>query len=402
MKKMLNKNRVKTSNNPKNNVSNRIRNARNPRRRRLINRRRRIQRRIINSNKRQDSIATTKVINNISKENTKINTKIDKLSDKLSKLTLEIFPKTTNIYRRLKEPRIDKMVSPMDMGLSCAFTSIFPTGNRIRYMSLYNRYEINTNSVANNQYNSFIWFPYAVNFQSYPDLAITVSDGTEDGTRQPDTICPLVRTVRLVNATTIQLSMSSTSACGLVGNYRVIGASMKITNTTAFTNKAGSYMVYKLNENTAFPPFYNAKLQPNATNSPDYTLILQNVVNANHDQVMLKQSFAASDKCLINEYNTYEGNNIFQTPNEYIGSSYISGAEPVAQWDGNPQGCNIKYQLDFPPTPSVNSYILETWQILEIVPDPGLNLDNITDFQTHVFNPDIVEQIRKSMPITKL
>lgn len=396
---MLNKNSNKDRNNFRKNINNRIRNARNPRRRRLINRRRRIQRRIFISNKRQDNIANNK-LNSITKENTKINSKIDKLSEKLSKLTLEIFPKTTNIYRRMKEPRIDKMVSPMDMGLSCAFTSIFPTGNRIRYMSLYNRYEFTTNNTG--YMKSLLWFPYAINFQSYPDLAITISDGTEDGTTQPDTICPLIVTARLAPATSINLNMNSTSACGLVGNYRVIGASFKITNTTAFINKAGSYMVYKLNENTAFPPFYNSNLLPNLTNCPDYTSTIQKVVTASHDQVMLKQSFSCSDKCLINEYNTYEGNNIFQTPNEYIGSSYISGAEPIAQWDGNPQGCNIKYQLDFPPTPSINSYIFESWQILEIVPDPGLNLDNITDFQTHVFNPEIIDQIRKSMPITKL
>lgn len=393
----------KNNNNAINNAKKKIAARRNFRRRRLINRRTRLQRRINNSNKfRNNIMPVSKIQNSIKDNNNKLTDKINKLSDKLSKLSLELFPKTTNIFRRLKEPRVDKIVTPMDMGLSHCYTSIFKTGNRIRYMSLYNRYEVSNNTTAIMQ--SYLWFPYAINFNSYPDLAITVSDGTEQGTRQPDVICPLLRASRTQGVVTAltNLTVFDTASCGLVGNYRLVGASLKMTNVTPFTLRGGSYVIYKLNENTTYPPFYNDLLKPNHQNAIDYTDTIRALIVSNHDQVMLKQSFSGSDIAFIHEYNTYEGNNIFQIPNEYIGSSYISSAEPVAQWDGNPQGCNIKYQIDIPPTPSgLNTYLIETWQIIEIIPDPSLHLDNITDFQTHVFNEDVIDQMRKDMPIKK-
>lgn len=246
-----------------------------------------------------------------------------------------------------------------------------------------------------------MWFPYSVNFQSYPDLAITVSDG-EEGSTQPNIIAPLMRVVTNTLTSTIEgMAVYDCSSCGLVGNYRLVGASFKITNLSPFNTKSGSYIIYKLNENTAYPPFYNKSLPPTKANSPDYTNVIGTLANQNHDQVMLKQSFSASDIGFIHEYNIYEGNNIFQTPNEYIGVDYISGVEPVALWTGNPQGNNIKYEIDIPATSTIQSYLMETWQILEIVPDPSLNLDNITDFQTHIFNENVLDEIRRKMPIVK-
>jgi hypothetical protein len=337
--------------------------------------------------------------NSINNKIVKTNNKIDKLSEDLSKLSLSLFPKTTNIFRKLKEPRIDKYITPMEMGLSHRFTSIFKTGNRIRYMSLYNRFEVgNSNAGYTTKY---MWFPYSVNFQSYPDLAITVSNG-EEGSIQPNVISPLMRVVVNPLTSVIEgMAVYDCSSCGLVGNYRLVGASFKITNLSPFNTKSGSYIIYKLNENTAYPPFYNKSLTPNKTNSPDYTNVIGTLANQNHDQVMLKQSFSASDVGFIHEYNIYEGNNIFQTPNEYIGVDYISGVEPVALWTGNPQGNNIKYEIDIPATSTIQSYLMETWQILEIVPDPSLNLDNITDFQTHIFNENVLDEIRRKMPIVK-
>lgn len=337
--------------------------------------------------------------NNISKKLESNNKKIAKLSEDISKLSLSMFPKTTNIYRKLKEPRIDKYITPMDMGLSQRFTSVFKTGNRIRYMSLYNRFEALNNNGG--MMTTFIWFPYSINFQSYPDLAITVSDGN-NGTVQPDVINPLVRIIHnTILGSVNALYCYDCSSCGLVGNYRIVGCTLKIQNLSPFNTKGGSYVIYKLNENTTYPPFYNKNNPIINSNAPDYTDILYNLVKVNHDQVMLKQSFSATDVGYIHEYNVYEGNNIFQTPQEYIGQDYISGVEPVAMWSGNPQGNNIKYQIDIPATSTSQSYLIETWQIIEIVPDPGLNLDNITDFQTHVFDDKVIDEIRRKMPICK-
>lgn len=367
----------------------------------VTNRMNYINRRNLNNNKNNiNNKLKNNINNNINNKLIKTNSKIDKLSDDLSKLSLSLFPKTTNIYRKLKEPRIDKYITPMEMGLSHRFTSLFKTGNRIRYVSLYNRFEID-NSMLPGFVAKYMWFPYSVNFQSYPDLSITVSDAQE-GSRPPDMISPLMRiTTNSLTRTIEGMTVYNCASCGLVGNYRLVGATLKITNLSPFNTKAGSYIIYKLNENTAYPPFYAKALVPAKPNSPKYTEIIGTLANLNHDQVMLKQSFSASDVGYINEYNIYEGNNIFQTPNEYIGADYTNGDEPVATWSGNPQGNNIKYEIDISPTTTLQSYLIETWQILEIVPDPSLNLDNTTDFQTHIFNEDVLDEIRRKMPIVK-
>lgn len=403
------KNNVNPSNNQR---RRRMRRNRIVRRRMRGNRRRLIRNRVINNrlnyinrkiNNNKNNISNknkNNINNNINNKINKTNNKIDKLSDDLSKLSLSLFPKTTNIYRKLKEPRIDKYVTPMEMGLSHRFTSLFKTGNRIRYMSLYNRFEID-NSVIPSFVAKYLWFPYSVNFQSYPDLSIKVSDGQE-GSTSPNIISPLIRITTNTSTRSVEgMSVYNCSACGLVGNYRLVGATLKITNLSPFNTKAGSYIIYKLNENTAYPAFYANTLVPAKPNSPNYTNVVGTLANLNHDQVMLKQSFSASDIGYIHEYNIYEGNNIFQTPNEYIGADYLDGDEPVAKWLGNPQGNNIKYEIDIPTTTTLQSYLVETWQILEIVPNPSLNLDNTTDFQTHIFNEDVLDEIRRKMPIVK-
>lgn len=401
MKKNINSNN-RNSNDPKrNNITRRLKpRGRLYRRRFRLRRLARLRGRGVNRANQNRTSRLVQNTQNISNKNMqKIDKKIEKLTEDLNKLSLQFFPKTTNVFRRLKEPRVDRIVTPMDMGLNSRFTSIFKTGNRIRYMSLYNRFEFaNTNASS---VTRLLWFPYAVNFASYPDLAITVSDGGT-GTTQPNIISPIVKTI-MTNGSIVSMEYPNVAACGLIGNYRVVGASAKITNLTAYQTKAGSYIIYKLNENTVYPPFYDSSTLPNPTTAPDYTSVLGALLAINHDQVMLKQSFSASDVALIHEYNVYEGNNIFQTPQEYIGSSYISGTEVVALWDGNPQGNNIKYQIDIAGTSNslINTYLMETWQIIEIVPDPSLHLDNITDFQTHVFNEEVIDEMRKSMPIVK-
>lgn len=330
---------------------------------------------------------------------TKTQKKLNNIVSRINKLSLDMAPKTTNLLRRLKEPRTDRIVLPMDMGLSHRFTSIFKTSNRIRYVSLYNRIEVEAGH--NTYFTNILWFPYAVNFSQYPNLAITVDDGN-GGTVQPNTIGPFVLMRRLPDTTALaSAGIFTHSNSGLVGNYRIVGATMKITNTSSLLNRAGSYIIYKLNENTTYPPFYKTSLAPNITNSPDYFNTLNDLVSKSHDQVVVKQSYSASDIALVNEFNVYEGNNIFQGPDEYLGASYISSPEPVALWSGNPTGNNIKYQIDFQKISSVNNYLIESWQVFEVVPDPNLGLDNIADLQTHVFDKDVLAKLKDFNPLGK-
>lgn len=325
---------------------------------------------------------------NNNKKQKNLNNKINKLSDQISKLSLSMDPKTTNLNRKKKEPRTDILISPMKMGLSSRFASIFRTSNRIRYTSLYTRWTLSTSQAYS---GSLMWFPYSVNFTTFPDSSCQVNNNY---------LCDTLSNMVVVNAG--NMIVVPVSPLGLVGIYRVIGCTMKITNTNPMVSKEGSYMCYKYLDRKLYPIFYHRQSPPNKTNCARYYANLLLQAGLNHNQELLKQSYSASDTALIDEYNTYEGNNIFQQPNEYLGVAFISSDEYAADYNFNPTGSPVVYQIEFAPTSgAVNNYLIETWQILEVVPNVGLGLGNVAEIQTHIFDDKIIQEMREHNPFSK-
>jgi hypothetical protein len=325
--------------------------------------------------------------------NKKIIDKVDKLGDAISKLSLDLNPKVTNLNRSKKEPRIDKLTLPMNMGLTSRYVSLVPTPNRIVYCSVYTRVDLITSS-ANP--TSLVFFPYCVNFQNFKNISIASNNGT-DIASLCDRTTPMILIRGAASVSSLELPAASTQ-CGLTGNYRLVGATLKITNTSPYVSREGTYMVYRIVDDTFLPWFYSTAHPPayfhNRVN--DFAKLL----NKNYDQVKVKQAFAASDVGLVNEFNVYEGNTNFQSPCEYIGCRYESDSSSTCVAP-NPVGTNATYLVKIPSTVQENSYLIESWQVLEIIPDPSLNLDNLAQMQSHVVTEEVLKEIRERPMITK-
>lgn len=339
-----------------------------------------------------------RTINQLRQEDRNIKRNIKNISNKINdiKTTGKVTKLNENKNKSKKEVRRDRIMTAMEMGLTSRFISIFPTTNRIAYQKIYSRFTIN---VFSNYDRHLVWFPYAINFTQYPDLSITVDvNGNAVAPNRISQLLQVNTSIQNPTQAVDYLTLESTP-CGLPGLYRVVCSSLKIVNTTPIMNKGGSYIIYKLNENTLYPPFYNRQTVPTNTNSPNYFLRIENIVCQNHDQINIKQAYSATDTAYIHEFNLYEGNNIFQACTEYIGVDFINGTETLAEWSKNPIGNNIKYLIDFPHTTSTNNYIIESWQIIEVVPHPSLQMDNIAHIQNAVVNKNVLNKLKTYNPL---
>jgi hypothetical protein len=342
----------------------------------------------------QNNINNNNNNNNNNGDILKLNERIDSLTNKMDKLSLEIFPKITNVNRKKKEPRSDKILTPMNMALSSRIISLYPTNNRVVPFTVYSRIQINTLNYDHN----IIWFPYFTNFTEYRHLPITYQVSANVPV---DTATNIYGMHKNPN-NKYDFNLYQSTPCGLYGNYRVIGATMKITNTTPLMNKGGTYYVYKMNDNLIFPLFYNKQGGVDWSWDNDTAHKVEALINSAKTQIQVKQNFASSDVGYIHEFNTYEGNNIFQTPLEYLGNDFV-GPQPgnFLYWT-NAVGNNIKYWITIPSMGNVtNTYVLETWQVLEIVPDPELQLDMLAGTQKYVYQPEQIKEINDFFPITK-
>lgn len=162
-----------------------------------------------------------------------LNQKISTLNQKVNRLINKKENKATNTNRPSKLPKYNKLVSPMDMALCNRYISIYPSSSRVIRTSTYSRFTLNFN-VA----HTLIWFPYAVNFNFGPEeFEVDVLH---------DKIANELSSF-IAHADGIQghFRLTNLTKCGVFGSYRLIGATIKIKNTTPEINKGGEYTVYK-------------------------------------------------------------------------------------------------------------------------------------------------------------
>lgn len=341
---------------------------------------------------------------------------IDRLTNAVSKLTIGMIPKPTNLlksnkkqtktnknnninsinnrYKR-KEPRYDTILTPMNMALNNRITSLYTTSNRIVKMPIYTKIAIAT-SITSKLY--LIWYPYAVNFTRflYNDQ-ITVN--VNDSSKPVDTLSNLIFTTLGGD-----FQPQGTGACGVYGCYRLIGATMKIKSPSPFNTKQGVYTIYRLNTNWGYPLLYNASGIPSQTTATLYKSVCTTLAAGPYDQVDIKNNYGSHDIAYIDEYNLTEGNTVFSGPTEYLSESYLSSEDSRAAAypnKGNTLGNNIKYLIEFESTPgSVVDYIIETWQIVEIVPEPKQGLSSITELGDKAVSPAVLNRLKKQCPLS--
>jgi hypothetical protein len=281
----------------------------------------------------------------------------------------------------------------MNMAITDRYLSLFPTSNRITYQKIYNRYTIESDDNGNTM--KLLWFPYAVNFTSYPDINIKVQTMEE---HVPNMIANLIWTRNGEAILPTAFKPFNSTPCGIPGTYRLICATLQMKTVTSPMTRSGSYIIYKLNQNELCAPFYNSEEDVNEGSAQNYFSKVASIVSKNHDQILIKHAYANNEIAIINEFNIYEGNNIFQDCKEYLGVEYMSSTESVADWKDNPTGNNVKYQIDIPPTPYTNTYMIETWQVIEVVPHPSLGLDNISHIQSKLASKQLLNKLRVYNP----
>lgn len=323
-------------------------------------------------------------------------------NNKVPKIIKEVkdflVPKVTNINRSKKEPRKDLIITPMQMALESKFMSIYQTPNRITYMSVYTKFYMDSDT----QLNTYImWFPYCVPFNNYNNTSVRV-DSTSSNTLAT-AMSNIIKIVTNFNHSISTANRIPCGVCGILGMYRLVGATMKITNLTSLMNKSGSYSVYRLTESEGYPCFYSDNVSPDYSNSPNYFGEIRALCTKNHDQISIKQTYASNDICHINEFNLTQGNTIFSKADEYIGNSFSSSTDFAAKWNNNPDGVNIKYLVHIPSTTTANNYMFETWSVIELIPDPTTHLDSLAQLQSkdQLMTKKRIEAMRHMNPLSK-
>jgi len=392
--------RRNNNNNRRQRVNNRVQlNNRNNNNARVNNPIRRVRRfRGIKNNRNMNR----RPINNNNRMNKQQNNQIKKLTRQFNQLSLKLFPRVNNNNKEPrknnKEPRTDKVATAYSMYKTTRYVSIFPTSARFKYMAVYTKFEISALSTGTTHLILFPYFCAFTNYDSSSYGSIEVNNGTAIDTAT-NAISVYIPTNNLPNAA---IGPKISGRCGLYGTYRVVCYSAKITNLTAYQTKTGSYTIYKLNDTTFYPFMYDSQNPPDATNmQAEMKQSWLATITSNKDQTSIMKTYSACDNALINEYNIYEGNDIFQKPTEYLGASFQNSTYKYAQWNNNPTGINVVYQIDFNTVPSTNTYLVEYWQIIEVIPDPLLNLDTLAEIQKYVYTKNAIMQAKNFDNLTK-
>lgn len=322
--------------------------------------------------------------------NNSINSKINDLVKQVKQISMSFAPKATNLNRGMKEPRYDKICTPMYMALNNKLISIFRTSNRVIKTTVYNKFHI---TVPGDR--EFIWYPYAIAFQNYDQGQQPIIGNN----KVPDSLSNFIG-FSSDNANILEIYKSSSS--GITGTYRLIGATLKIYNTGSIMYKAGDYSIYKLNDNAGYPLWYSSEQVPDAGTAGDWMAVHQAIIKQDYSQVGVKANFAATDYTYINEYNVNQGNDIFTGTDEYLGNQYEENNDPYAKLNNNVIGNNIKYMLKFPLTTSgTQNYTVETWQVVEIVPAPASGLGTAAKIVDKTFTPEVIKEMSMISPFDK-
>lgn len=263
--------------------------------------------------------------------------------------------------------------------------SLIRTHNKVIYV---NNYTSTTVSIGND-IGYLLWFPYF-----YPNYNNDYMINTEqDEQYVVDKACGLLRFYRGV------LRPLPTTRIDMEGEYRLVSATMKVTNITANTNKGGCYTIYRLTNDTGTPFFYNSQ-HVNTNTSPMLDAIPP-MMTANYDANPTKYLFNANEVAYADEYNIYEGNTIFQGWEEYMGMAYShrSNYTDVSIMDFNPHGINVKYLVKIDGIAAEQTYKIETWQLYEIIPQQTSIIAASAKLQEHVVAPHVLTSLKKKFPI---
>lgn len=333
--------------------------------------------------------------NNNNQKINKIKEDISTLTEKMNKLSVTN-TKLINKFQTKKEMRTDKLISAMDMAKYSNKIPFYKPALKTLTFDIYN--QVSIVHTANKSHFLF-WFPYC-----YPKAPEKVNIWNNANWVPVNKIS----TMLWLNTTDTTMGYAKENSTEIGGDVRLVAATMKITNTTPSLTKEGSYTTYLSTANTACPIAYSSTVMtfPGALLND-----FENITIGNMDLLSTKMLFSASDIGYIDEYGVRQGNTIFGSSNEYIGSNFTGYwgklnrevATPMSVEDArfNPNGININYIIKFPPTSNTQNYVIETWCVWEVVPSEASTLGVIAQFPDKIFDEDVRNVASEHFPFHK-
>lgn len=328
----------------------------------------------------------------------KRNKKINKINNKINKVERDINNivatnnTLSNVFKSKREMRNDKLINAMNMSRFRVKLAFYRTPKPIIKYAYYNKAILN---LAVNAYNNYLyWFPY-----TYPHYEDNIIEG-----HHTNRVTNLID-VMFSDQNTATLALYPMSATALVGECRLIAATLKLTNISPTLSRNGSYTIYKTTNPGVGPFYYPSTNQVVVEHSNIIIAPFREDCQISKNQVTQKQLFTANDTAVCDEYNVVQGNNIFGNCNEYLGllmneqHGYTVGPPGFAR---NPTGTNIKYIIEFSTPTELQTYVIETYSIWEVAPAPQTDLDGITESGNLIFNSAVREAAAKVFPIHKL
>jgi hypothetical protein len=266
------------------------------------------------------------------------------------------------------------------------YYSFYKTTNMILRIAIYSTYNIAFNS---NNTCSFIWLPYAYPFID-PRFIIT----KDDSQYRADAFCDFFWSER---SSTMNIPPSTLSS--IPGNYRLIAASLKISNITTNSLKGGSYTVYRVSRNELQPIYYNIDQEVDPYEDV-YSVARRLMENENYENEPIKYLYNANQVCQCNEFGVIQGNDIFQDCTEYMGSrtTLISTTRTGVMGGNvdifNPNGVNIKYIGKFDSTTTQQSYKFQSVKVFEVTPYSTNSLSAAAFKGSKSVTPNVIMQAK--------
>jgi len=280
--------------------------------------------------------------------------------------------RNSNRYRNYKAVNknkriVDLILNPYKMALSNEFYSIFPSQSKVIKFSIYANYNI----LPDND-DKLMWFPYGIGFRS------TMEHLRVHETQDSSFTITSTRYFNIIHKHGVNMELLPAPLSEFKGKYRIIGATLKITNTTPLNARGGTFFIANNLLDNPIPGYsvverININQDIGGTDT-NYDAAFE----MDYNNVPVKANFSGIDVVVINEINNKNGNNIFSSSDEFLSSRYNEESDAmISNLDNSgATGINSKYIVKFSCN-DTQSYLLETWTIVELSPDPGTGVQSL-------------------------
>jgi hypothetical protein len=289
---------------------------------------------------------------------------------------------------------IDCILNPYKMCLTNRYFAIFPTQMKVVKLGFYYNYTVNFKNG-----DRLLWYPYGVGFQQVYNENNALKDGTANCFSN-------LFGIDMNDLNSVQAYC--TTPCSIHGKYRLIGATLKLTNTTALTSKGGNVFVARMDDDRGAPVYMHRAnaattekiINPNSEGTSPVIPQIFEALNDLYNNATIKNNAPGTATIYINEVNNKLGNDIFSSYNEYNSANYTFAQNQYQSniHGGNGIGNNVKFYIRYSNN-SPQTYLIEMWQVVEVAPGPTASYGGLGQDSIKGASKKIMEIINNSHPI---